>query len=82
MSSMHASVTVIIRPSLTPENGQKLARTIVNKLWPDAAGGAQWLTLQHMADPLASLIVEIKKRNQEAKVKFERNGFSVKMTPA
>lgn len=81
MVDRRKSVKVIIRPHITPERAARLVDIVANKLWPGAAGGAQWITKQKIGKQLIALACEVTQRGQAIELRIVRNDVSFKFEP-
>ncbi len=63
MSELSAKCAVTLQPTMTVERLPVLADAILNKLWPDNAGGVVWLQrpkLVKMLEPLQEFVARTK----------------------
>lgn len=78
---MEHSVKVTIRPHITEQRCVQMVRMIAERLWPNAAGGAQMLTEQQIRTRIFALAGEVKRRNQAIALRVKRKGMQVSLEP-
>ncbi len=82
MSGMRATCLITIRPHITPDGVHRLADAVVNKLWPDNAGGVVLLYHQRAVKALAPIAYECTRRNQSVELRAIRQGMHITVEAA